>query len=254
MRRLLPLVLAASACGSNSPSTANLPVVVGDAGVSYFGDDHSGNFWLGPVDYAETAYHNACAPSDAKYPSLIQQLYGGYIMGLANEATLAGLTAGKGELCDVCAELHANGQSVVARVVTYGQEHAAGDIDVSKEVDVALDAAAGRSVSWRFVTCPTEHAIYYTFDGRQWSNVWFFRVWVRNARVPVLRVDYRLGSAAWAEADWQSDGAWQAANEDFSKGFSLRVTSVDGQSIEDTLPGAGTFDPNAGIASHTNFR
>lgn len=39
-----------------------------------------------------------------------------------------------------------------------------------------------------------------------------------------------------------------------SGGFSLRVTSIDNQVIEDTLPGLNTFDPNAGIASHTNFQ
>ena len=189
-----------------------------------------------------------------KYPALIQQLYGNDIMGLADDVTLQGLSAGSGQLCDVCAELTANGQTVVAHVVTYGQETGTNDIDVSKEVDAALNASAGRKLTWRFVSCPTRNSIYYTFDDRQWSNVWFFRVWIRNARVPVQKVEYKLGSGAWAVADWQSDGAWQAASQDFSKGFSLRATAIDGQTVEDSLPGVSTFDPNAGIASHGNFQ
>jgi hypothetical protein len=32
------------------------------------------------------------------------------------------------------------------------------------------------------------------------------------------------------------------------------VTSLDGQTIEDTLPGVGKFDANAGFASHANFQ
>jgi hypothetical protein len=282
MRRVLVALLFVPACNSDSPNGAesatatgsggahgidsgapgteagssgdgSIPVVITDGGSQYFGDSHTGNFWLGPVDYAETEWHNACAPS-VKYPAGIQRLYGNYIMGLANEVQFQGLTASNGQLCDVCAELTANGHTLLAHVVTYGQETGPNDIDVSPEIDSALDGAASRTVTWRFITCPTTAPIYYTFDGRQWSNTWFFRVWVRNARVPVAKVDYRVGSGAWATADWQTDGAWQASSVDFSGGFSLRVPSIDTQILEDPIPGLNTFDPDVGIASHGNFQ
>jgi hypothetical protein len=276
-KRLLLLVLA-TACGSGTDATTGrttddaasqvgspggsdagpasdvaVPVVVGDGGTRYFGDPHSGNFWIGPVDYAETAFHNACAPS-VKYPVAIQQLYGNYIMGLSNQAQLQSLSAGSGQLCDVCAQLSANGQTLIAHVVTYGDETGPWDIDVSTQVDSALNGTASRRITWQFIACPTTAPITYTFDGRQWSNTWFFRVWVRNARVPVAKVEYKLGTNAWSTADWQSDGAWQASSADFSGGFSLRVTSMDNQTIEDALPGLNTFDPDVGITSHTNFQ
>ena len=54
--------------------------------------------------------------------------------------------------------------------------------------------------------------------------------------------------------NWQNDGAWEVDSRDFSAGFSLRVTAIDGQTIEDAIPGIGTFDPNAGVASKTNFQ
>jgi expansin (peptidoglycan-binding protein) len=95
--------------------------------------------------------------------------------------------------------------------------------------------------------------VSYTFDGRQWSNVWFFRVWVRNARVPVIKLEYRLGQGAWTIMDQQTDGAWQASGQDFSKGFSLRATSIDNQTLEDAVPGIGSFDAATGSASHGNF-
>jgi hypothetical protein len=254
MRKWFLPVIGLAACGSKSGNgLGDIPVVVGDAGTSYYGDAHAGNLWLGPVDYAETQWHNACAPSDVTYPPLIQQLYGDYIMGLANEAQLGNLVAGDGQLCDVCAELVANGKTLVAHVVTYGQETGPNDIDVSPEVESALALAASSKGTWRFVTCPTTAPIYYTFDDRQWSNVWFFRVWIRNARVPVAKVEYKLGAGAWTLADWQTDGAWQAASADFSGGFSLRVTSIEGATVEDALPGVGSFDANRGIASASNF-
>ena len=273
MRRSLLILLAASACSSslspdgevpinaktgddgpiNSKPGGDVPIVVSNAGVAYFGDVHQGNFWLGPVDYSESQWHNACAPS-TKYPPLIQQLYGSNLMGLSNQLVLQSLNAGSGQLCDVCAELTANGVTLIAHVITYGDETGPNDIDVSPEARAALHGDAGYTLTWRFVTCPTAAPIYYTFDGRDWSNVWYFRVWTRNSRVPVTNVEYKLGTGTWSGMNWQSDGAWEADSQDFSGGFSLRVTSLEGQAIEDTLPGLNTFDPNTGIASHANFQ
>ncbi len=260
MRRLLTCLVLVS-CGSsnqdnqdNQDGAAPSPVVVTDAGSAYYGGSHQGNFWIGPVDYGESQWHNACGPSDGHYPALIQQLYGDYLMGLSNQLALNKLSAGAGQLCDVCAELTANGHILIAHVVTYGDETGVDDIDVSPQVDSALDGAAKRTLIWRFVTCPTVHPIYYTFDDREWSNTWYFRVWVRNARVPVAKVEYQLAGQGWAAMHWQSDGAWEVDSRDFSAGFSLRVTAIDGQTIVDAIPGIGTFDPNAGLASQGNFR
>jgi len=254
MRRVLCLLVAASACGSNSSPGGQVPIVVTDAGTKYFGEAHSGNFWLGPVDFSESEWHNACAPSAVKYPSSIQNLYGNYLMGLSNQLKLQSLSAGSGQLCDVCAELSANGVTLIAHVVTYGDETGTYDIDVSPEARTALHGETSYALTWRFVTCPTTAPIYYNFDGRDWANTWYFRVWIRNSRVPVAKVEFKLGANAWAAAEWQSDGAWQASGGDFKDGFSLRVTSLDGQTIEDTLPGVGKFDANTGVASLANFQ
>lgn len=237
---------------SNESDEDNTAGPLADGPVTPLGEMHQGSFWLGPVDYAETEWHNACAPS-VKYPRAIAESYGDYIMGVANEVSLNGLQASSGQLCDTCVRLEANGRSVIAHVVTYGQETGPDDIDVSPEIDAALNAEAGREASWQFVTCPTTEPIQYTFDGRQWDNTWFFRVWVRNSRVPVEKLEYRVGSGDWSTAEWQSDGAWQAASQDFAGGFALRVTAIDGQTLSDELPGLDTFDPDRGITSQSNF-
>jgi hypothetical protein len=288
MTRFLPLLLVLTACGSGSGSDDDVAAggtsgrasggtggtggssggrggtsggTSGTSGTSgtgaadngaYFGDAHSGNFWIGPVDYDETEWHNACAPT-VKYPQGIRNLYGTYIMGLANEVVLDGLKASAGQLCDACVELTANGTTLIAHAVTYGQETGPNDIDVSPEADAALDGATSRDVTWRFITCPSAAPIQYTFDGRQWTNVYFFRVWPRNSRVPIAKVEYQIGSGAWSAVASQSDGAWQASGADFSGGFSLRLTTIDGQTLQDTLPGLNTFDPDVGVSSHGNF-
>lgn len=256
MRRLVACLLLAS-CGSGATDqgAGNSPVVItDDAGTKYFGESHSGNFWLGPVDFSESEFHNACGPSDGTYPTRIQQLYGNYLMGLSNQLKLDRLAAGAGQLCDTCAELTANGHTLIAHVVTYGDETGVSDVDVSPEANEALGGKVSSKLTWRFITCPTQNPIYYTFDGREWSNTWYFRVWIRNARVPVAKVEYQLSGKGWAGMNWQDDGAWEVDSKDFSAGFNLRVTSIDGQTVEDAIPGIGTFDPDVGIESTSNFR
>jgi hypothetical protein len=242
----------ASGGTSGSDASGGTSGTATQGGGQYFGDAHSGNFWLGPVDYAETEWHNACAPSN-KYPTGVRTLYGNYIVGLANEVVLQGLKASGGDLCDACIELSANGKTLVARAVTYGQETGPNDVDVSPEIDQALGGDSGRSVTWRFTSSATTAPVQYTFDGRQWTNTWFFRVWVRNAKIPFTKLEYKLGSGSWSAAEHQADGAFQASGQDFSQGFSVRVTGIDGQTLEDDLPGLGTFDPDAGVSSHGNF-
>jgi hypothetical protein len=268
MRLLALALLILSACGGTTSShggqspdsggssagDGSTPVVSGES--RYLDALHTGNFWIGPVEYAGSL-HNACAPSNGDptiYPAGIQQLYGPYIMGLANEVQLHGLTASEGGLCDACVELEANGKKLIAHAVTYGVETGPNDIDVSPSIDSALGLSAGRTGTWRFITCPTTSPVVYTFDSGEWpDNTWYFRVWPRNARLPVTRVEYRVGSGSWTPAQAQGDGAWQASGTDFSGGFSLRLNSLDGQTLEDALPGIGTFDPNVGKASHGNF-
>jgi expansin (peptidoglycan-binding protein) len=268
LRRLLLTILILSACGGagsnpagpgqSGPSTDEGSTAGGGAS-RYFGESHTGNFWLGPVEYTG-GLHNACASSNGEndYPAGVQDLYGDDIMGLAGapsgDVVLQGLAASAGALCDVCAELSANGRTLVAHVVTYGVETGVDDIDVSPQILSALGSTPVYGGTWRFVTCPTTAPVTYTFDLT--SHESYFRVWVRNARVPVAEVEYRVGAGDWISAVRENDGAWKAWGEDFSAGFSLRVTSIDGQTLEDDMPGTGigAFDPSVGVRSHGNFQ
>ena len=128
------------------------------------------------------------------------------------------------------------------------------DIDVSPQLIAFFGSPTPPQGSWRFVSCPTTAPIVYTFDGREWSNTWFFRVWIRNARLPVSKVEYQLAGGAWRTVGVQSDGAYQASSQDFSSGFSLRVTAVDGQTVVDAIPGLGGFAPDKGVTSQGNFQ
>ena len=77
------------------------------------------NMWYGPVDFAESQYHNACGLEDGTlYPTVIQNLYGNYLIGLDGDNI-----PNVASHCDDCAQLTANGITIIAHVITYGTEN-----------------------------------------------------------------------------------------------------------------------------------
>src|SRR5262249_45186124 len=138
-----------------------------------------GQYNLGPVDWAETQWHNSCAP----YPPEIQALDGDFLAG----TDLA--YNGNGQLCDACIQIvTAQGKSVVARVVTTGVSNMSTDLDLSPQAYAALNVNEyPRSMTWRTVTCPTGGPLYY-----QWqtgANVYWTSLWVRNPRVAITKLE-----------------------------------------------------------------
>jgi hypothetical protein len=249
----MPATGGVSPIGGTSGASTTTPQ--GGASVILYGSPYTNvNMWYGPVDFAESAFHNACGLEDGSvYPSVIQNLYGNYLIGLD------GNNIPKVEShCDNCAQLTANGITIIARIVTYGTENGVNAIDLSPQAQTALGLSSSNwKGTWQFCSCPTNGTpIYYEFDSRQWSpqNFWYMRIWVRNQHLPVTLLETKLGSANWVAASQESDGAWQTqSGVDFSGGFQVRVTAVDGQQMVDAIPAPTGLDPAQPIAGRTNF-
>jgi hypothetical protein len=211
--------------------------------------------WNGPVDFAESEYHNACGLNDgSKYPEIIQDLYGSYLIGLDGE------NIPKVEShCDNCAQLTANGKTIIAHIITYGIENGVNAIDLSPEARSALGLTDSNwTGTWQFCSCPTkDKPIYYEFDSRQWKpqNFWYMRIWTRNQHLPITLLETKLGNAGWVAASQQSDGAWQTEDGvDFSGGFQVRVTANDDQKLIDTIAAPTGLNPANPVAGHANFQ
>ncbi len=237
-----------SAAGGAGPS--------GGSSVILYGNPYTNvNMWLGPVDFAESEYHNACGLEDGSiYPAAIQNLYGDYLIGLDGENIPNVETH-----CDNCAQLTANGKTIVAHVITYGVENGVDAIDLSPQAQSALGLSSSNwKGTWQFCSCPTNGTpIYYEFDSRQWSpqNFWYMRIWTRNQHLPVTLLETKVGSSAWSAASQASDGAWETiSGVDFSKGFQVRVTAVDSQQLVDTIAAPTGLDPANPVAGLTNFQ
>ncbi len=204
-----------------------------ESGTRRFGETHSGQYHLGPVDFAETEWPNACTPLGG-YRQVLH-----YITGLGGEY-LAGVSyeyAENGGVCDACILIETGmGESIVARAVTYGATNEPGDIDVSPSVYSALNHDEyPRSMTWVFTNCPNIGALRYEFQTE--ANPWWTSFWVRNPKIPVTKVEVKsTNHSNWFELRRETDGTF---NDDggFGEGtFTLRLTAMDGQTLEDTFP------------------
>ena len=227
-------------------SDSGTPAGDGSASALYGAPYTGGVFNLGPVDYAETQWHNACAPT-TKYASSVQAVEGTLLAGLWDGIpNVAGY-------CDACISVQtAAGKSAVLRVVTYGST-SDNSIDVSPDAYAILDSGEyPRNMTWQFAKCPATGPVMYEFQTG--SSEYWTSLWLRNARVPLTKVEVQsVNHPQWTELERGTDGTL-TDNAGFGKGaFSIRATGVDNSQITDTfqwptsgvagvmLTGAGNF-------------
>ena len=226
---------SASSTGGRASSGGN----ASSAGVpstpdAVYGEAHSGQYHLGPVDFAESEWHNACAPQGGYRTELraVSGLNGEFLAGVSNEV-MAG-----GAVCDACILVEtATGKSAVLRVVTYGVSNAPGDLDVSPNAYAALSTGEyPRTMSWRFAKCPDTGGLRYEFQTA--ANPYWTSFWLRNPRVPLTKVEVKSAKhVSFTSLRREIDGT---LNDDggFGEGaFTLRITGMDGQVLTETLPG-----------------
>ncbi|HEX6764168.1 MAG TPA: hypothetical protein VF103_01795 [Polyangiaceae bacterium] len=196
------------------------------------GEPHAGQYHLGPVDFAESEWHNACAPGGGYQASLREAtgLGGEYLAGVANEHSQGSA------VCDSCILIKtATGRSIVARVVTYGVEQDPNDIDVSPNVYEAINTGEyPRSMTWEFAKCPDTGPLSYEFKGG--SNPYWTSVWVRNPRVPVTTAEVMSANhASFSGLRRETDGSLTDDSGYGSGEFTYRITAMDGQVVTETL-------------------
>jgi expansin (peptidoglycan-binding protein) len=231
---------SASSGGGGGSSGGVDPVtpVTGDGGLVTYGQAYTaGVYNLGPVDYSESQFHNACAPG-TKYDPRVQAVEGNLLAGLWN-----GIPDTE-SYCDACIWVTTDkGKSAMLRVVTYG-DTTTDSIDTSPQAYSLLNVMENpRSMTWQFAKCPDTGPMMYEFQTG--SSEYWTSLWVRNARVPLAKVEVESANhASWVElARGNGDGTLTDASG-FGQGkFTIRSTGVDGQQVTDVFQW-----PSAGVA------
>ncbi|HSI05896.1 MAG: hypothetical protein ACAI38_14050 [Myxococcota bacterium] len=230
---ILALALVMSACGGSSATFDTV----------YEG----GQYHLGPVNYDETHFHNACAPA-TKYSQQVRQAQGDM---------LAGVWSGLddiGNFCDTCILVKtAQGKEALLRVVTYG-DTTKNSIDVSQNAfDILNSGEFPREMTWQLTKCPETGGVIYEFQtaaNEDWTSLW-----VRNARVPLEKVEVKsVKHASFTKLERAADGTL-TDTQGFGRGqFTIKLTGIDGGTYSDTfewpanglggrtLVGEGNFD------------
>jgi expansin (peptidoglycan-binding protein) len=233
----------------DAPSPAIDAASAGDAspGATYGQTYTGGQYHLGPVDYAETQWHNACAPA-THYDSRVQAVEG---------TLLAGLWSGipnTASYCDACIRVTTGaGRTAVLRVVTYG-DTTPNSIDVSPDAYAMLNTGEyPRAMTWQFTECPASGPMLYEFQTG--SNAWWTSLWVRNARVPVARVEVQsTNHASFVALERGTDGTL-TDNSGFGEGaFTIRTTGVDGQVVTEHFAWPASGIAGAFLTGTQNFQ
>jgi expansin (peptidoglycan-binding protein) len=223
----------------------------GDGGLVTYGQAYTGALYnLGPVDYAQTQFTNACGdPYDSRVEAVEGNLLAGLWAGIPNTDYY----------CDACMwVVTAKGKSAMLRIVTYGPAPS-NEIDTSPQAFSLLNVDENpRTMTWQFAKCPDTGPMMYQFQGG--SNAYWTSLWVRNARVPIAKLEVESANhASWTEltrtaGEDTGDGSFTDASG-FGSGasFTLRTTGVDGQQVTDTFPWPSDDTAGAFLTGHGNF-
>lgn len=122
-----------------------------------------------------------------------------------------------------------------------------GDLDLSEEAFVKIaDKSAGRvKISWQVVSCNVSGNVSYHYkDG---SSQYWTAIQVRNHKLPIKSLELKVGGTYTGVT--RVDYNYFVADKGAGTGpVSVRITAIDGQQLEDTLPAASSDVTNPGVA------
>lgn len=154
--------------------------------------------------------------------------------------------------CGTCIKVTGPKGEVTVRVVDSCPECEEHHLDLSKEAFAKIaEIKAGRvDITYQAVSCNVTGNVQYVFkDG---SSKWWTAIQLRNHRLPIAKLEYKKddGWVSMTRADYNYFLAEDGVG-DQPKGLRVRVTAVDGQTLEDTLP--GTITPEAVTTGAAQF-
>ena len=107
------------------------------------------------------------------------------------------------------------------------------------DIDFALNGDGRWDIKVQAVQCPVgDTTIQYLFQG---SNPWYIKLQIRNARIPIVKVELQKGDQ-WMTPVQSSDGFWVLKDFGFEwpKGpISVKLTAANCQVLYDQVPKIG---------------
>jgi expansin (peptidoglycan-binding protein) len=155
--------------------------------------------------------------------------------------------------CGACVHVKGARGQVTVRIVDRCPECQKGHLDLSREAFAKIDEPQkGRvPIEYQIVPCSTEGNVsYHVKDG---ASKWWTALQVRNHKLPIATMEYERGGSFVAMKRESYNYFVEASGVgDQPGGLKVRITSVDGQSLVDTLP--GTIQENVVLPGSVQFR
>jgi expansin len=139
-------------------------------------------------------------------------------------------------LCGACAEVTGPNGTVTIRIVDECPECKTGDLDFSPQAFGKIaEMSAGRvPITWKLVTCNVSGPVRYKYkDG---ANQWWTAVQVQNHRLPVTALEFSTDGGAYQSMQRMDYNYFLAGSGFGPNPVRVRVTAIDGQTLQDDLP------------------
>lgn len=145
-------------------------------------------------------------------------------------------------MCGGCMEVQGpNQKKVLLRVVDSCAGCSTEEFGVTPQVFEAIgaDDLLQAPVKWRYTTCAVQGPVRYRF--KEGSSQYWMALQVLNHRRPIQKLELNK-SGTWVEIPRQPYNYFVEPAGVAPGPMQVRITSADGQMLEDTLPG-----PNGGV-------
>jgi expansin (peptidoglycan-binding protein) len=138
--------------------------------------------------------------------------------------------------CGACADVDGPNGSVRIRIVDLCPECPTGHLDLSPQAfEQIAELSAGRvPITWSFVSCDVSGPISYRYkDG---ANEWWTAVQVLNHRLPITSLEWSPDGTGWNPTQREDYNYFLDAGGFGPDPVRVRITAIDGQTLEDDLP------------------
>ena len=138
--------------------------------------------------------------------------------------------------CGGCADVSGPNGNVRVRIVDRCPECPSGNLDLSPQAFSRIaPLERGRvAITWSFVACDVTGTVSYRYkDG---SNQWWTAVQVANHRRPIARFEVSDDGSSFRDVPRESYNFFVDESGFGPNPVTIRITSVDGQVLSDTLP------------------
>ncbi|MEO7111142.1 MAG: expansin EXLX1 family cellulose-binding protein [Polyangiaceae bacterium] len=208
------------ACGTDSSS--------GSSGASTSGGGGTGagtGSYTGKSESGVATYYDATGAGNCSFDTTPDDL---------DVAAMNAPEYDNSNVCGECVAITGPKGNVTVRIVDQCPECETGHLDLSQEAFAKIaDVSAGRvPITWNVVECNVTGPLSYHYkDG---SSQYWTAIQVRNSRLPIKSLEIQNGGAFTAvdRADYNYFVDTSGAG---SGSVTVRVTSIDGQQVTDTL-------------------